>query len=131
MHSYSTVSPITQRLVQVLAIVEKIAGVNGQIMSRYWLSAQMFHYLILSRFSDVQGCEQRIIEKSSLKCLDGTCIEFINLNKHFLDFFKGPIYVMTTLYSTAQCCCFFLSKFHPEWLWIPISRFQSSSVYFH
>ena len=29
MHPYSTVSPIAQRLVQVHAIVEKIAGVNG------------------------------------------------------------------------------------------------------
>ena len=31
MHPYSAVSPITQRLVQVLAIVEKIAGVNAPI----------------------------------------------------------------------------------------------------
>ena len=29
MHPYNTVSPITQRLVQVHAIVEKIAGVNA------------------------------------------------------------------------------------------------------
>ena len=33
MHSYSTVSPIAQRLVQVHAIVEKIAGVNGPLIS--------------------------------------------------------------------------------------------------
>ena len=52
------------------------------------------------------SCEQRIIEKSSLKYLDGTCIEIINWNKHFLDFLKAPIYVMNTLYSTAQCCFF-------------------------
>ena len=32
---YSTVSPITQRLVQVHAIVEKIAGVNGPLGSVY------------------------------------------------------------------------------------------------
>ena len=31
MHLYSTVSPITQRLVQVHAIIEKIAGVNAPI----------------------------------------------------------------------------------------------------
>ena len=31
MRPYSTVSPITQRLVQVLAIVEKITGVNGPL----------------------------------------------------------------------------------------------------
>ena len=31
MDPYSTVSPITQRIVQVHAIVEKIAGVNGSI----------------------------------------------------------------------------------------------------
>ena len=31
MRPYSTVSPITQRLVQVHAIVEKIAGVNGPL----------------------------------------------------------------------------------------------------
>ena len=31
MDPYSTVSPITQRLVQVQTIVEKIAGVNGSI----------------------------------------------------------------------------------------------------
>ena len=32
MHPYSTVQPITQRLVQVHAIVEKIAGVNGPLI---------------------------------------------------------------------------------------------------
>ena len=31
MHPYGTVSPIAQRLVQVHAIVEKIAGVNGPL----------------------------------------------------------------------------------------------------
>ena len=31
MHPYSTVSPITQRLVQVHATVEKIPGVNGPL----------------------------------------------------------------------------------------------------
>ena len=33
MHPYSTVSPIAQQLVQVHAIVEKIAGVNGPLMT--------------------------------------------------------------------------------------------------
>ena len=32
MHPYSTMSPITQLLVQVHAIVEKIAGVNGPLV---------------------------------------------------------------------------------------------------
>ena len=36
MHPLSTVQPITQQLVQVHAIVEKIAGVNGPL--RDWLT---------------------------------------------------------------------------------------------
>ena len=39
MHTYSTVSPIAQRLVQVHAIVEKIAGVNGPLV-------QFTHYAL-------------------------------------------------------------------------------------
>ena len=37
MHPYSTVSPIAQRLVQVHAIVEKIAGVNGPLLAKLLL----------------------------------------------------------------------------------------------
>ena len=35
MHLYSTVSPIAQRLVQVHAVVEKIAGVNGPLVAGF------------------------------------------------------------------------------------------------
>ena len=38
MHPHSTVSPTTQRLVQVNAIVDRIAGVNGPLV--------LFHFLL-------------------------------------------------------------------------------------
>ena len=42
MHPYSKVSPITQQLVQVHAIVEKIAGVNGPLLSLKNLNSAAF-----------------------------------------------------------------------------------------
>ena len=44
MRPYSTVSPISQRLVQVHAIVEKIAGVNGPLGKKVFeFSSQDLH----------------------------------------------------------------------------------------
>ena len=46
MHPYSTVSPITQRLVQVHAIVDQIAGVNGPLHTNVALNCFILHQVV-------------------------------------------------------------------------------------
>ena len=51
MHPYSTVPSIAQRLVQVHAIVEKIAGVNGPLLNDY----QCYRSYLTTRQNDKKG----------------------------------------------------------------------------
>ena len=107
MHPLSTVQPITQRLVQVYAVVEKIADVNAP------LRVNCHHTLYIDSMQQPNGRVLLTHQLSKLRgCQRGNnwCIQSLHIYHISLKPLQGIIVNSLYLERYFNCITFFLNK---------------------